>query len=214
MAIKELRDFVDGDIDEAALREGMTDDADIEEYLGDNQFMSECMEACLPVIVQTMMSDNIMEQLDEDVSAAVATLANYFAGQGIMNEASVTLNNRVNVTHLSKAAQIKRLTAIITLKMARRANHRAYKKYKIGQRIKKANRLEMDKVFGNRAAKVAKKLWIATHKSGKAMTVTAGTPTGQTNSIERNMGKKHNIDVYRSSPKPQQSPKKRETIAA
>lgn len=185
MAIKEMRDFVDGSIDEAALKEGLTDETDIEEYLGDQNFMSECMDACLPIMVQTMMSDNIMAQLDEDVADAVVTLHDYFVGQGIMDEASVTVNNRVNVTHLSKAAQIKRLTAIITLKMARRANHRAYKKYKIGQRIKKANRIEMDKIFGNRASKVAKKLWIATHKSGKAVTVTAGTSSGQLNTNPR-----------------------------
>ena len=63
------------------------------------------------------------------------------------------------------------MSTIITLKMGRKANHKAYKKYKLGQKIKKANMAELRRVFGEKAERLAKKLFQRTSQSGKVAAV-------------------------------------------
>ena len=97
----------------------------------------------------------------------------YLIGQGLMDEASAIhiSNPKLNVVHLNKQAQINRMRSIIILKMGRKSNDKAYKKYKLGQKIKKANMEELRKKFGAKADRLAKKLWARTQKSAKIATV-------------------------------------------
>jgi hypothetical protein len=82
-------------------------------------------------------------------------------------------NKKINIVRLNKQAQINRLTSIITLKMARKAGSKNYTKYKMGQKIKKTNMEEMRKKYGDRAARLSKKLFAKLQKSHKAAAVTA-----------------------------------------
>ena len=172
--LKALRDYSTGAIDESALiRESVTDD-DISAYERDEAFMAECTAACLPLITQTMIIDEDAQSvLDEETRDAYFELQNYLVGQGAISEAAtVRINNpRINVVHLSKEAQIKRLASIITLKMGRRANSKFYKKYKIGQRIRKTNRKELDKLYGAKATRLAKKLFLQLQKKPKVAAI-------------------------------------------
>lgn len=174
--LKNLRDFARGTINETELRRNLTTDADIEEYENDEAFMQECTDLCMPTMIQMMMNESmedIFESMDEATAQAYITVQNYLIGQGIISEAaSVHINNpKLNVVHLNKQAQIKRLTTIITLKMARKAGHKSYKKYKMGQKIKKVNMEEMRKLYGAKAERLAKKLWAKTRKSSKVAAV-------------------------------------------
>lgn len=172
-----LRQFVSGIIDESALRESMEPDVsdDISEYEADEQFMQECTADCLGIMIENMIlgDEEQTARLDEEVQKAIKTLSEYYVGQGLVNEAATVriTNPRINVVHLSKQAQIARLKTIITLKMARRANHKSYKKYKFGQKIRKANMAIMKKLYGNKAEKLAKKLWIKNQRSAKTQAV-------------------------------------------
>ena len=167
--LSSIRESMDSKVDETVLQNENVNDADLEEYLSDETFMQECMGACMPTMLQMMLMDESADALDENVKNAFVTVQDYLVGQGIISEASaVHINNpRINVVHLSKQAQINRLTSIITLKMGRKANHKAYKKYKLGQQIKKKNIEELRKLFGAKAERLAKKLWQKSQKSAK-----------------------------------------------
>ena len=167
--LSNIRESMDGNLDETVLQNESVNDADLEEYLNDETFMQECMGACLPTMLQMQLMGESADQLDESVKETFATVHGYLAGQGILSEASaVHINNpRINVVHLSKQAQINRLTSIITLKMGRKANHKAYKKYKLGQKIKKKNMEELRRAYGSKAERLAKKLWLKSSKSAK-----------------------------------------------
>ena len=130
-------------------------------------------------MIQGMILGETADELDESVKNAVLTLQDYFVGQGMISEAAtVSISNpKINIVRMNKQAQIKRLTSIITLKMGRKANHKAYKKYKLGQKIKKTNMEELRKLYGAKAERLAKKLWARTKKSGKvAAVVDKNTP--------------------------------------
>ena len=150
-------------------------DEDLAEYEMDEDFMQECTQALMPSLIQEMMLESVIDpdSLDENVKNAYFTLQNYFVQQGLISEAAtISISNpKINVVRLNKAAQIKRLKTIITLKMGRKANHKAYKKYKLGQKIKMVNREELDRVFGAKAERLAKKLWLKTKKNAKVATV-------------------------------------------
>lgn len=178
--IESLRNYAAGKIDESTLQDAMTPvDDDISEYEADEKFMQECYGDCAAAILQSMilenalMDDEELEGMDESVKQAFVTLQEYFVGQGMMDEAaSVKISNpKINVVHLNKQAQINRLSTIITLKMGRKANHKAYKKYKMGQKIKKTNLEQLKKLYGAKAERLAKKLWAKTRKSGKVAAV-------------------------------------------
>lgn len=174
-----IRGVATGTMNEDALQgvqfsDDVTND-DIGEYENDEQFMQECTADLMGTMIQDMLLGETFDQLDESVKNAVLTLQNYFVGQGLIDEAAtVSLSNpKINVVRLNKQAQIKRLTTIITLKMGRKANHKAYKKYKLGQKIKKTNLEELRKVYGAKAERLAKKLYARIKKSGKVNAVIA-----------------------------------------
>lgn len=170
-----LRKFASGSITESALQSNLTTDADIKEYEEDQQFIQECMALGMPLIMQEMILGEAADELDENVKNAVITLQNYFVGQGLISEAAaISISNpKINVVRLNKQAQINRLTTILTLKMGRKANHKAYKKYKMGQKIKKSNMEELRRIYGAKAERLAKKIWAKTQRSPKAESVAA-----------------------------------------
>lgn len=173
--LQTLRDVATGTLNEDALQsiQGQNTDDNIDEYEKDEKFMQECTADTMALMIQGMILGESADELDEAVKNAVLTLQDYFVGQGMIDEAAtVTISNpKLNVVHLNKQAQIKRLSTIITLKMGRKANHKAYKKYKIGQKIKKTNMEELRRVYGAKAERLAKKLWQRTSKSGKVAAV-------------------------------------------
>jgi hypothetical protein len=168
--LQNLRGYMNGSVNESALQNvAKYGDDDITEYEEDEQFMQECTAACMPTILQMMLMDESAESLDEAVATAFINAQDYLIGQGLMDEAAAVriTNPKINVVHLNKQAQIKRLTTIITLKMGRKADHKAYKKYKLGQKIKKVNLEELRRIYGQKAARLAKKLWTKNQKSAK-----------------------------------------------
>ncbi|MCM1531905.1 MAG: hypothetical protein NC114_06495 [Ruminococcus flavefaciens] len=179
-----LRGIATGSLNEDALQSVQPDqtpvtDDDIAEYENDQAFMQECTADLMGLMIQGMILGESADELDEGVKNAVLTLQDYFVGQGLIDEAAtVSISNpKINVVHLNKQAQIKRLSTIITLKMGRKAGHKAYKKYKLGQKIKKTNMEEMRRIYGAKAERLAKKLWQKTRKSGKvAAVVDKNTP--------------------------------------
>ncbi|MCM1295206.1 MAG: hypothetical protein NC311_06665 [Muribaculaceae bacterium] len=176
LSMKGMRDFASGKIDESAMQASITTDADISEYENDKQFMDECTALCMPTFIQMMMDEacgDLYDVMDEATKEAFATVQNYLVAQGIISEAAtVSISNpKINVVRLNKQAQIARLTTILTLKMGRKANHKAYKKYKLGQKIKKDNMEQLRKIFGAKAERLAKKLWAKTRKNNKVAAV-------------------------------------------
>lgn len=174
--MESFRKFGKGLIDESTMKANNVTDDDIAEYEQDEKFMQECTELCMPTMVQMMMDESmgdLLDSMDEATTQAFITLQDYMIGQGLISEAAaVHINNpKLNVVHLNKQAQIRRLSTIITLKMARKANHKSYKKYKLGQKIKKTNMGEMRKLYGAKAERLAKKLWLKTRKSSKVAAV-------------------------------------------
>lgn len=168
----DFRKFMDGAISESTLVTNIADD-DISEYENDTAFMQEAADACMPTLIQMMLMDETADTLDEAVIGVYLDAQNYLIGQGIISEsAAVHISNpKLNVVHLNKTAQINRLTTIITLKMGRKADHKAYKKYKLGQKIKKENLMELRKIYGAKAARLAKKLYAQMQKSAKLSAV-------------------------------------------
>lgn len=176
--LENLRAFAAGRLDESALQESMNPDLGTD-FENDEEFMQECMGACIGTILLGEILGENADTLDEDVQKAVVTLQDYLVGQGMMSEAAtVSVSNpKINVVRLNKQAQINRLTTIITLKMARKDNVKAYQKYKLGQKIKKTNMEDMRKRYGAKAERLAKKLWAKTKKSGKVAAVVDSTQT-------------------------------------
>lgn len=172
--LKSLRGYMNGEINESTLQRAQysTDD-DITEYENDTAFMQECTADCMPLMLEAMLVDETASNLDEAVATAFMSAQQYLIGQGLMDEASAIhiSNPKLNVVHLNKQAQINRMRSIIILKMGRKSNDKAYKKYKLGQKIKKANMEELRKKFGAKADRLAKKLWARTQKSAKIATV-------------------------------------------
>lgn len=174
--LKDIRDFARGEINESALASSIVDDNTFE-LEQDEEFMQECMALVLPSVVQSELLGESADALDEATVACMAKLSDYFVGQGMMSEAAaVSISNpKVNFVRLNKDAQIKRLSKILTLKMARRDNQKSYKKYKLGQQIKKTNMADMVKRYGAKADQLAKKLWAKSHKGSKLKSVTSTT---------------------------------------
>lgn len=170
--LSNLRAFAQGSMTESALRENTGVDPEYD-FENDQEFMQECMETCLPTMMQMMIMDESFEALDEATKDAFIKVSDYMVGQGLISEAAtVSLTNpKINVVRLNKQAQINRLTAIITLKMARKAKSKNYTKYKMGQKIKKTNMEEMTKKYGAKAERLAKKLYQQMKKNPKAAAV-------------------------------------------
>lgn len=166
--LKGVRDFASGVIDEAALE--ATTDTDLDDIEEDEEFIQECMALVVPTVIQTeLIGESACAALDEAAVECMQRLADFYVGQGMLSEAAAVsiTNPKVNFVRLNKEAQIKRLSKILTLKMARRDNQKSYKKYKIGQHLKKTNMAEMVKRYGTKADQLAKKLWAKTHKGNK-----------------------------------------------
>ena len=166
--LKNLRAFANGQINESALQVEDTEGYDFE---NDEEFMQECMAACLPQMIQMELMSENADELDEDVKEAFLKVRDYFDGQGLIAEAAISINNpKVNFVRLNKQAQIKRLTSIISLKMARRDKIKAFSKYKLGQKIKKENMAIILQRYGSKAERISKKL-IQNMKRGKPAAV-------------------------------------------
>lgn len=152
-------------------------DDDTTEFEADEQFMQECMAACLPTMVQMMIMDEDAEAMDEATREAFVKVNDYFVGQGIIDEAaSVNLSNpKVTFIKMGRDAQIHRLSTIITLKLARRDSNKAYKKYKVATKLKKENMAILKQRYGAKADKLAKKLYQKLLKSKKAAAVVTDT---------------------------------------
>lgn len=148
--------------------ESVEEDNDELDLENDEQFIQECMSACLPTFIQMELLENA-EALDEDVKDAFVKVQDYMVGQGWLSEAAtVNLNNpKVTVVKLSKESQIKRLKTIIALKMARKNNDQKYKKYKVGAKIKKANLQEIINRYGSKAERLARRLYDQNKKNRK-----------------------------------------------
>lgn len=170
--LKNLRAFATGQINESTLSELNGNDEGYD-FENDEEFIQECMNVCMPTMISMMLMDESAEELDENVRNACIVLNDYLVGQGIISEAAtVSLSNpKINVVRLNKQAQLNRLSTIITLKMARKDNIKAYQKYKLGQKIKKTNMEEMKKRYGAKADRLAKKLWKKTSANGKIAAV-------------------------------------------
>lgn len=166
--LKNLRAFANGQINESALQIEDTEGYDFE---NDEEFIQECMTACLPQMIQMELMDESADELDEDVKEAFLKVRDYFVGQGLMSEAAISINNpKVNYVRLNKQAQMKRLTSIISLKMARKDKIKAFSKYKLGQKIKKENMAIILQRYGSKAERIAKKL-VNNMKHGKPSAV-------------------------------------------
>lgn len=154
--LKNLRAFANGQINESALHVEDTEGYDFE---NDEEFIQECMTACLPQMIQMELMDESANELDEDVKEAFLKVRDYFIGQGLMSEAAMSINNpKVNYVRLNKQAQMKRLTSIISLKMARKDKIKAFSKYKLGQKIKKENMAIILQRYSSKAERIARKL--------------------------------------------------------
>lgn len=176
MSLKTLRQYATGKIDESTMQTANVTDSDIAEYENDPKFMQECTALCMPTMIGMMMDESmgdIFASMDEATAEAFAIVQNYLVGQGAISEAAtVSISNpKLNVVRLNKQAQIARLTTILTLKMGRKANHKAYKKYKLGQKIKKDNMDALRKLFGAKAERLARKLWAKTRQNNKVAAV-------------------------------------------
>lgn len=168
--LSSLRAFARGDINESALQE--MQDANEPFELEDEEFMAECVAAAVPLYIQYELMSEQAESIVEATTQTYARLQNYLVGQGIISEAAVSIANpRINIVHLNKQAQINRLYKVITLKLARRANSKSYKKYKIALKIKKANMEAMIKQFGSKASRLAKQAWAKLSRQPKTNAV-------------------------------------------
>lgn len=182
--LQSLREFARGEITQDQFNEAyMTDRKDYEAldtvaYEDDPEFVKECNEACLPTFLMMELMENAydidLDVMDEEVSDAFMKVHDYMVGQGLISEASVNLNNpKITFVKMSKKAQIERLKTIISLKMARKANDPKYKKYKLGAKIKKTNLTDIKNKYGQRAQKLAIKLWNQNKKNRKANAIIA-----------------------------------------
>lgn len=170
-ALKNLRAFGRGQLSESALVSLSAPDEGYD-FENDQTFMQECAAIALPLYLQTALTEGV-ETMDESTRDAFVKVQDYMVAQGTINEAATVRisNPKVNVVHLNRQAQIKRLTTIITLKMARKSKSKNYTKYKLGQKIKKSNMEEMRAKFGAKAERLAKKIWQQTQKNNKVAAV-------------------------------------------
>lgn len=180
--LNSLREFARGNITQEELNEAyMTDRRDYEAldtvaYEDDPEFVKECNEACLPTFLMMELMENAydidLDVMDEEVSDAFMKVHDYMVGQGLISEATMNINNpKVTFVKLSKKAQIERLSTIISLKMARKNKDPKYKKFKLGSRIRKENREAIKAKYGQRASKLAQKLWNQNRKNRKVNNV-------------------------------------------
>lgn len=165
--MKDLRSYASGVIDESAFSENIATQSSSGSDFGDAfygldaDFIQECIADAIPIVTSAEIMDEDAEYIETVVNEAVSRLSDYFMAQGLINEApSVpTINKKLNVVHLNKEAQIKRLTKIFTLKLARHKGTAHYKKYKIGTNLRRANMEAMTKQFGSQAERMAKQAY-------------------------------------------------------
>lgn len=157
MDLKNLRAFAYGEIDESVFNE--IQDADEPFDLEDEEFITECMGIATQLYIQSELFSESAEELNAAVNETYDRLQNYLIGQGMINEASVTVHKNSNFVLLSPKAQLERLKKIHVLNLARAQKSNDYTKFKIGANLKKTSMMKMVKQFGNRAEKLAKKSW-------------------------------------------------------
>ena len=121
------------------------------------------------------MDEAAFDTLDEDTRNAFIRVQNYLVENGIMSEATVSINNpKVTFVRLNKEARKRRLTSIISLKMARKNKAKEYQKYKLGTKIKKENFAKIMQRYGAKAERLATKL-IQQARKGKVGAVVEKT---------------------------------------
>lgn len=192
--MKDLRSYANGVIDESALDENIatqsTSGSDFSDafYGLDADFIQECIADAIPIVTSAEIMDEDAEYIESVVNDAVHRLSDYFMAQGLINEAPTvpTINKKLNVVHLNKEAQIKRLTKIFTLKLARHKGTTQYKKYKIGTNLRKTNMEAMTKQFGSQAERMAKQTYAKLKNHPKSAVVISD----QRQKISNNSAKK------------------------
>ena len=170
--LKDMRAFANRELSESAFKaETMANSG--YDFENDEEFMQECVSACLGTFLSMEILGEAADAMDEATKDAFIKVQDYLVGQGVITEAAtVNINNpKVNFVKLSRKAQLSRLTSIITLKMARKAGSPNFKKYKIGMRIKKENMNAMREKYGKQAEKLAQKVMRSRSKRGKVAAV-------------------------------------------
>ena len=193
MSIGIHNDFDTDLLMENAFESRVAGNDDISAYESDKDFMDECYNDCLPTMAQMMITEDNGDAMDEAVVNATARIKSYLVGQGMLSEAAgvpTITNKKINVVHLSKDAQIRRLKTIIILKMGRKANSKAYRKYKMGQKIKKENRQVMENLYGAKAEMLAKKMYMKLQHSKKPVAVVEEEKKNVAQAAEKKSAKK------------------------
>ena len=157
--LKNLLAFALGEINEGALADANFQESDEAFSLEDEEIIEECAEITARLYIQSELLAESAAEIDAAVNETYTRLQNYLQGQGIITEATITVGKNQSAMVLGKDAQINRLTKIFTLKLARKANTKDYKKFKIGAQLKKNSMAKMMKQFGKKANLMAKKAW-------------------------------------------------------
>ena len=159
-----LRAFARGNIDSELLESSMVDsDAQVEELENDQEFMDELMQECIGTILSMEILGEAADRIDAAIQEACDKTTEYLIAQGVLSEAAgaktVNYNDKKrSFMRLSLSDRLNWLRSMAVLTIARRKGDSAYKKFKLGQRIKKENMAKMVKKFGAAADKLAKKM--------------------------------------------------------
>jgi hypothetical protein len=112
-----------------------------------------------------------LESIEKPFLEAMNELSEYMVANGLLNENFVVTNPKKNIVRLNKFAIMNRLEKIFTLKLARKAKDKNFKKYKIGTKLKRSSMKLMHAKYGNKAKMMAKKAFIASKKKTRIVAV-------------------------------------------
>jgi len=175
--LKNLRAFARGQINESELEfdPDIDDDDDELDLENDDEFVSEVLEECIGVMLSMAVLGETAGNIDEATQEAFEKVTQYLAAQGVISESAAatitTKNPKVSFVRLSLKDQLARLKSMIVLKLARKADSKFFKKYKIGQKIKKENMAKMQEKYGGLADRLSKRLFRALRKRGKVAAI-------------------------------------------
>jgi hypothetical protein len=164
-SIKEIideEDMVDDDMDFTDV-----DPDDYEPTEDELEIITETTKQMMPYII----ADEIMQEaynrcnVDSSYDDAMFELQDHLKEVNLLSESFSMNNPKKNYVKLNKKALIERLRSIIILKMARKKKMKEYKKYKIGQKLRKTNFAKMELVLGNKAGMLAKKIMMSKKKN-------------------------------------------------
>lgn len=165
-----LRKYARGEINENVLGADLAND-DITDLENDDEFMADVLEECVGMILSMEILGESAQLMDEATQEAFQKVTEYLSAQGVISEAAGNRANmrnpKVTYIRMSLKDQLLRLKSIIVLKIARKKGDPAYKKFKIGQKIKKENKAKMDAKYGTQAEKLARRMVQSMRKRGK-----------------------------------------------